>query len=138
MTTSASRLVGTTGWLAPELISGCGPSKESDICAYECVYYKQSPNVVQGKHSPRPQGPFILHRRHWAVMDREAIQIQKELKHGQSLTQLRVARVQLWVMMLRNSLIVFIERSTIYQILGCAGGCAATATETDIEVLGRR
>ncbi|KAF9256483.1 kinase-like protein, partial [Marasmius fiardii PR-910] len=85
LTTSTTRPVGTSRWLAPELLTGNRTSKESDIYAYGCVCYEiftglhPFPNlptdgavvlhVVQGKHSSRPEDISELNDSMWALME---------------------------------------------------------------------
>ncbi|KAF9256324.1 kinase-like protein [Marasmius fiardii PR-910] len=85
LTSSAPRSAGTARWLAPELLNGCETSKQSDIYAYACVCYEiftgQHPlpeikleatvvhNVVQGKHSSRPEDSSELHDFMWKIME---------------------------------------------------------------------
>ncbi|KAF9256314.1 kinase-like protein [Marasmius fiardii PR-910] len=87
-TASTTRPVGTSRWLAPELLTGnlgnCS-SKESDVYAYGCVCYEiftglhpfpDLPKegtvvlqVVQGKHSSRPENISELDDSMWALME---------------------------------------------------------------------
>ncbi|KAG7095933.1 hypothetical protein E1B28_006617 [Marasmius oreades] len=85
LTTSTTRPVGTARWLAPELLSGSGTSKESDMYAYGCVCFEiftgSHPfpeianemavafNVAQGKRMTRPQRIAELSDDMWAIME---------------------------------------------------------------------
>ncbi|KAJ8082917.1 hypothetical protein PM082_008774 [Marasmius tenuissimus] len=85
ITTSTTRPVGTTRWLAPELLVGSGgPSKESDMYSYACVCYEiftglqpfpelanemtVAFNVAQGKRPSRPEGAPELSDVMWGLM----------------------------------------------------------------------
>ncbi|KAF9256320.1 kinase-like protein, partial [Marasmius fiardii PR-910] len=84
LTTSTTRPVGTSRWLAPELLNGGRTSKESDIYAYGCVCYEIFTglhpfpdllsdgavvlHVVQGKYSPRPKNVSEPDDSMWALM----------------------------------------------------------------------
>ncbi|KAF9256325.1 kinase-like protein [Marasmius fiardii PR-910] len=85
LTNSGSRPIGTSRWLAPELLYGGRSTKESDIYAFSCVCYEIFTglhpfpeikleatvvyHVVQGKHSSRPQNAPELHEYMWTIME---------------------------------------------------------------------
>ncbi|KAL0565170.1 hypothetical protein V5O48_016859 [Marasmius crinis-equi] len=85
ITSSASRPIGTARWLAPELLIGASPSKESDMYSYACVCYEiftgglqpfpELPNemavafqVAQGKRPSRPEEKPELSDAMWSLM----------------------------------------------------------------------
>ncbi|KAJ8083342.1 Rho guanine nucleotide exchange factor [Marasmius tenuissimus] len=85
ITASTTRPAGTTRWLAPELLDGGVPSKESDIYSYACVCYEiftglqpfpelanemaVALHVVQGKRPSKPKGAPELSDAMWALMN---------------------------------------------------------------------